>query len=300
VPDALAEAGAAGLRVGGQVKPSCGCGCAKSAAAQPVYALGQLGYDLQTEARRDSFIQHMGATASPHNSQQLLAYLDKNPWEASAITWTLNLDATAIYAIKPEGAFASETYERLRMFLREQLTDGVDRVSMPGMIAGSTRLFTGQVVPVIHPAIRGMYNWTTKALVEAVAGSAPARNAAKSDKDAYDRKTRGLASFLERVYHELRNMGMLPQERAINYAATNAFSTERIFEASLGENMELERIDVDPSPICRPESDCWDVRLTFFDPGHVFERARKTYRFTVDVSDLVPVTVGPVRSWSVR
>jgi cyanobactin maturation PatA/PatG family protease len=171
---------------------------------------------------------------------------------------------------------------------------------MPGMIAGSTRLFTGQVVPVIHPAIRGMYNWTTKALVEAVAGSAPARNAAKSDKDAYDRKTRGLASFLERVYHELRNMGMLPQERAINYAATNAFSTERIFEASLGENMELERIDVDPSPICRPESDCWDVRLTFFDPGHVFERARKTYRFTVDVSDLVPVTVGPVRSWSVR
>ena len=27
---------------------------------------------------------------------------------------------------------------------------------------------------------------------------------------------------------------------------------------------------------------------------------RKVYRFTVDVSDVVPVTVGPVRSWFVR
>jgi len=26
----------------------------------------------------------------------------------------------------------------------------------------------------------------------------------------------------------------------------------------------------------------------------------KVYRFTVDVSDVVPVTVGPVRSWFVR
>jgi cyanobactin maturation PatA/PatG family protease len=300
VPDVVAEVGAAGSLVGGQVKPSCGCGCGKSVPAQPVYALGQLGYDFGTEARRDSFVQLMGPSANPHNSQQLLDYLDKNPWEASSIIWTLNLDATAIYALKPDGAFASDSYERLRVFLREQLTDGVDRVSMPGMVVGNARLFNGQVVPVIHPAIRGMYNWTTKALVEAVAGPAPARNASKSDREAYERKTRGLASFLERVYHELRNMGMLPQERAINYAATNAFSTERIFEASLGESMELERIDVDPSPICRPESDCWDVRLTFFDPGHVFARARKVYRFTVDVSDLVPVTVGPVRSWSVR
>jgi hypothetical protein len=64
--------------------------------------------------------------------------------------------------------------------------------------------------------------------------------------------------------------------------------------------MELDEIDVVRSPICRPESDCWDVKLTFFDPSRMLDRARKVYRFTVDVSDVTPVTVGSVRSWSVR
>jgi hypothetical protein len=64
--------------------------------------------------------------------------------------------------------------------------------------------------------------------------------------------------------------------------------------------MELDTIETERSPICRPDSDCWDVKLTFFDPERVFQRARKTHRFTVDVSDVVPVTVGPVRSWYVR
>ncbi|MFN7338586.1 MAG: peptidase, partial [bacterium] len=27
-------------------------------------------------------------------------------------------------------------------------------------------------------------------------------------------------------------------------------------------------------------------------------RARKVFRFTIDVSDLIPVTLGEVRSWS--
>jgi hypothetical protein len=30
------------------------------------------------------------------------------------------------------------------------------------------------------------------------------------------------------------------------------------------------------------------------------QTVRKVYRFTVDVSDVVPVTVGPMRSWFVR
>jgi hypothetical protein len=30
------------------------------------------------------------------------------------------------------------------------------------------------------------------------------------------------------------------------------------------------------------------------------QTVRKVYRFTVDVSDTVPVTVGPLRSWFTR
>jgi hypothetical protein len=44
-------------------------------------------------------------------------------------------------------------------------------------------------------------------------------------------------------------------------------------------------------------SDCWDVKLKFFDPENS-RRAKKIYRFTIDVSDTVPVTLGEVRSWS--
>ncbi|NER95556.1 MAG: hypothetical protein F6J86_17225 [Symploca sp. SIO1B1] len=58
-------------------------------------------------------------------------------------------------------------------------------------------------------------------------------------------------------------------------------------------------MEVEKSPLCRPESDCWDVKLTFFDPSHRTQRARKVYRFTVDVSDVVSVTIGRVHSWVV-
>ena len=53
------------------------------------------------------------------------------------------------------------------------------------------------------------------------------------------------------------------------------------------------------SPICRPGSDCYDVTLSFFNPKERLTVARKEYRFTIDVSDVVPVTVGEVRAWSV-
>src|SRR6185295_4362074 len=105
-------------------------------------------------------------------------------------------------------------------------------------------------------------------------------------------------NFLDRVYYDLRNLGMTPQERAINYAATNAFLIERIFEKTIKDDMQLDSIGVERSPICRPDSDCWDVKLNFFYPYKpavpparvVYET--QVYRFTVDVSDVVPVMIG--------
>jgi hypothetical protein len=64
--------------------------------------------------------------------------------------------------------------------------------------------------------------------------------------------------------------------------------------------LELESINVTPSPICRPGSDCWDVELYFFYPERQVQTVRKVYRFTVDVSDVVPVTIGTTRSWFTR
>jgi hypothetical protein len=59
----------------------------------------------------------------------------------------------------------------------------------------------------------------------------------------------------------------------------------------------LDNITVERSPFCRIDSDCWDVVIKFFDPDNVL-RSKLNFRFTVDVSDIMPVTLGPVRSWS--
>ena len=285
----------------GRVVPSaCGCGCSGSTPVQLVYALGVLSYDLGTEARRDSIAQHMDQPANPHDATQILKYLDGKPWDAPSLIWTLNLETTPIYAVQPNGAFAADTYARLRQFLREQLTEGVERVSIPGWVAGRVRLSGGQVVPVIHPMPRGMYSWTVRALVEATAGRPPAAGASQKEKDTHHQKTEAIANFLHRIYDEFRNLGITPEDRARNYAGANALLAARVFEDAAKAEIDLDTIDVARSPICRPESDCWDVKLTFFDPKRTLERARKVYRFTVDVSDPVPVMVGSMGSWFVR
>jgi cyanobactin maturation PatA/PatG family protease len=261
-----------------------------------VYALGTLGFDFGSEARRDSILQHVTAgsdTANPtFDLNALLKYLDKNPWDTQSLLWTLNLDATPIYAIQPAGAFAAGAYDRMRQFLREQAADGVERVSVPGILVGRARLMNGQVVPGLVPDLRGMNNWNTSALVDAVS---PTKGAAKTG-----HRTDGITSFLNRIYYGFRNLGLTPQDRALNFAATNALNAARVFESALKDGMQLDTVEVERSPVCRPESDCWDVKLVFFDPEHQTQRARIVHRFTVDVSDVNPVMVGPARSWPVR
>lgn len=272
-----------------QVLPSA-CSCSKgggggSPGPQAVYALGTLGTDFGTEARRDSISQAMG-NENPHDPTKLLEHLSANPWDSSAIIWTLNLEATPIYAVMGGGAYGAEIFARLAEYFSSQLNKGVDRVSIPGWISGSATLINGQTVPVIWAEPRGMYCWTTPALIAKVRG--------KNEDVAEE-----LANFLDRVYYEIQNLGVTPQERAINFAATNAFQVGTVYLHAIQNGLKLDKIDVERSPVCRPESDCWDVKLTFFDPTKRQEQARIMYRFTIDVSDVVPVTIGTIRHWHV-
>lgn len=287
-PNPVAESPPASAAIAGTTPGVMASGCCTSCGSGPslVYALGQIDFDYGTEARRDSFLQH--GISNPHAPAALLAHLEANPSHATAVTWTLVQDTTPIYAILPAGPFAAEGYATLREFLKGQVGEGVERVSVPGWSAGSVALMNGQKVPVIVPELRGMYSWSTAALVKAVAGDAPA-----------EEKVADIANFLERVYHEIRNLGATPQERAINYAATNAFQLQSVFTKALKTEMKLDGIGVERSPVCRPGADCWDVKLTFFHPKKRLEQAREVYRFTIDVSDVVPVTVGTVRHWHV-
>ncbi|MEU9736915.1 hypothetical protein AB0E07_36470, partial [Streptomyces sp. NPDC048002] len=109
---------------GGTCGGSPGTGTSVSAAGavasgegrQLIFAIGTIGFDYRTEARRDSFRQQMPYEFRPatadhpeqevapnvYDPRQLHAYLAKNPWACDKLTWTLNMDATPLYALEAE------------------------------------------------------------------------------------------------------------------------------------------------------------------------------------------------------
>lgn len=110
------------------VRPSCGCGgspsgcqCggnANSSSRQVIYAIGTIGYDFGTEARRDSFRQLMpnvvvkDPAGGPekevqpniYDPAQMRAYLSKYPTESRHLIWLLKADAANLYALEAEPA----------------------------------------------------------------------------------------------------------------------------------------------------------------------------------------------------
>ena len=280
---------------------------ASTAYSGHVYALGTLSYDFGSEARRDSFKQLMGAVdngsgimvpANPYDARQMVDYLDQNPDEARSLIWTLNVDLTPVYAIEPKGGFAADVDEILLLMLNGQLEsedsdEFIERLSIPALRTNRTvELFSGEVVPVITVReVRGMYGWKVNTLVNAALGTLTAEVDLEQMRQC-------LTSFLNRVYYDLRNLGQTSRDRALNFAATNTFQAALTFAEAIATGRELDTIEVEKSPYCRLNSDCWDIKLKFFDPENS-HRSQKVFRFTIDVADRVPVTLGEVKSWSV-
>jgi thiazoline dehydrogenase / protease len=282
---------------------------ASTAYSGNVYALGTIGYDFGDETRRDTFKQLMTpsevngiiVTADPYDTRQMIEYLDRNPNEARSLIWTLSLDGDTIYVLEPTGAFSADIYEMFLLMLAGQLEpetsdEFVERISVPARRTNSTvELFCGEVVPVVKVHdVRGMYGWKVNALVNA----AMVRISRQLDEAQEPLVRQALTSFLNRVYNDLRNLGQTSRDRALNFAATNIFQAAVTFARAIVQRRQLDTITVEKSPFCRLNSDCWDVKLEFFDPESS-SRARKVFRFTLDVVQPMPVTLGEVKSWSI-
>jgi cyanobactin maturation PatA/PatG family protease len=235
--------------------------------------------------------------------RDLIDYLDKNPTERRCIIWTLEMDGGPIYALEPKGPYADAIYEVLLQLLAGQIlpqdvAEFVERVSIPAMRTGRTvELLSRVEVPVVALTnLRGIYGWQINALVrDAVAAAVPQSGSSRDYEALHD----ATAGFLRRVYFELRNYGSTSRDRAMNFAATNCVQAASVFFKSLAEGRVLETIAVEKSPVCRMHSDCWELYLTFYDPDDS-KRATRVFHFTVDVSDMMPVTVGAVKSWTKR
>jgi cyanobactin maturation PatA/PatG family protease len=315
----------------GGVVPAANCGC-NNGKKSNIFAIGLIGFDFGTEARRDSFTQLMrGAVgadgrplfvddtggnpaANPYNPLQLSKYMDRYPSESTKVIWTLNLDLSPIYAIEAELGYADEIYGELREALRGESLDPnddnyVSRVSVPGYLTSRTvRLFSGQVVPVLIAQHRGMYRWNTAAVskvaITAIKGTDLGKDLTSADEATLQKF---IHNFLDKLYYQLRNLGQSSPDRALNYSATNVFQAADVFTQALypkaaglvpaGGFYAFNNVTVSKSPFCRFDSDCWDVQLSFFDPVNVLQ-ANLIFQYTVDVSDEMPVTLGTIHSWT--
>ena len=227
----------------------------------------------------------------------MLSHLTDNPADAQALTWVLSIGDAPAYAVEPVGPYASDVYARLLRLLDAQRAlhgTRAERVSLPGRLTDRrAELESGERVAVVEvDGLRGLYGLNADALAAAAASALPAA----ADPTAL---RAALADVLGRIYVDLRNIGCTSPQRALNFAATNAFQAATSVAEALVQGMVLERIDTQKSPTGRLDSDCWDVRLRFFDPEND-DRARKQFRFAIDVSDVMPVTLGEVRAWSER
>lgn len=290
-PDAVATYAPlpAATRAPAQVRPS-GCGCAGGGPARIIFTFGQLGYDFASETRRDVITSQLPTGEDPYNLPSLLGLLDRKPNIIPYVTWLLRANETPIYALAPEGPYAAATYEALVKALGDR---AVELVSIGGVITGRVQLSSGAWVDQVSPVPWAIYTWSTSALVESAVKAAPA--AAGNDSAALNQ---ALKDFLTRVYYEKRNRGESPEQRALNYAVTNIFQFNAIFAATSQRMLRLDSIQVTKSAFCRDGSDCYDVQTIFFNPLKQFEEARHVYQFTVDVSDVVPVLVGELRTWA--
>lgn len=265
-----------------------------SSGPQPIYALGRVGFEFASEARRESFVQ--AGLAAPNDPGELLRFLDQHPYAAEDVVWTLLVGSTPIYVLRPAGAYAATVYERLRGYLAAQVEGKTNVVAVPGYMGGVISLSNGAKLPQLLPDLRGFFSWRLEEAAQAVvpesaAARAAPKGAARSDWRAV------LGNFLSRLHFELRNTGLRGDHRALNFTATHAFMTHGAFIDAINQDLGFDSFSVEPSAFSPPGSECYDVALTFFHPKQRLEVSRLVYRYTVDVSDVIPVVVGEPLAW---
>ncbi len=311
----------------GGVQASCGCnggggGCScgskqtveSTPAKQIVYALGTIGIDFGTESRRDSISQYL-QPKEPFSLDKLINYLSSPAGtpELERLIWTLNMDGAPVYAIQPFGAFAYAGYANLlELFARQEKKKKEEKpkeekgflVAIPGLAFGRTRLMSGETVPTLHPSARGMSPWDVKAVVQGLtkadSSEKPKRKTGDKPEDIDPSKMElFLNDYTQMLTRKYRNLGVAGRERALNFASMSAGLIAEVAHKFGGLDLVLDEIEVIRSVACRSGSECYDVRVKMFIPSDG-KAAIKVFQFTIDVSDIIPVALGDISSWSER
>ena len=114
-----------------------------------------------------------------------------------------------------------------------------------------------------------------------------------------DRVISAIDDFLHQIYFRDRQESEISRDRAVNFAATNGYQVAASFMDAMSDGFEYAQYRTEYSPFARVSGLCWDVILQFTDPSED-QRAMREYRLSVDIADVMPVTVGRLRRWSAR
>jgi hypothetical protein len=223
----------------------------------------------------------------------LLHFLNREPGGLEAIIWTLNQNSLPVYILTPAPAFARDAYQKFLGLFLAQLDEGVELVAVPGIMAGKGRLLSGASIPVVTADLAGIETFSTDEMALKVLGPQPREPGL--EQTVYDQKMAMINHFLDMAFYNLQNPGTTPQDRALNFAATNAFRLKEAFETAHGQRLVLQDIETRQrqSP---PDRDWWEVRLTYCkgESAARSEEAARVFIFTVDVATERPVVVGKI------
>lgn len=258
---------------GGATPSSMGCG-----AADKVFAVGDVGWDLVNRTRRAALVA--AGLAHPGDAGALSRFLEAHPHEADALHWTLVRDGEPRYVLAPRGAFASRTVEELRRALARE-DRGSGGVAVAGRLVGQARLEDGRSLPVLAVSPDGVRRWHGPAAPE------PSRMAAEDAR-----------ALFQRLAEETRNDGLRPEDRALNFAVTSVAPVASALDEAARRGLSLQDIAVGTPPL-GGRGERREVILTFFDASARQTRARWRYRITVDVTEVIPTLVGTPTSFYV-
>jgi hypothetical protein len=198
---------------------------------------------------------------------------------------------------------------------REQL------ISMPGHIDGEVTLLCGKTVPVIIPELAGMFAYLEKK--EQEKADLAERLVQQKQQDLQDIMSASPFGFLmsfafehhlpvpdvtHNVTHILLHLqeknitlGLTPENRALNFVATNAIKQRTIHDIlseSESGGMDLDDIKINKHPLglSRPGSELFEAKIHLVNHHQNTGQIRKiVYRVIVDVADVIPVFVGRMK-----
>jgi hypothetical protein len=252
-----------------------------------VFAIGSVGFEIPTDLAYEALEQERksagidGSVADAGVMGQLLA---ERPSLGEQLTWLLEGNGNPIYALEPKGPLAAEIYGNFAEILTAQVTGEVDTISIPGLRLGATRsLRDGTRVPRVEmERLRGLYAWTLESSVT--------RSNVGSDAEAI------LLGMLRAIQQEARNEGVGGPARTLNYLTANPVQLAMSALIAQREGFTFGDFGIARSTFSRPNSECWDIELRFIDDDDEF-RSGLIHRHTVDVADMLPVSVGQMKAW---